>query len=814
MSSRRTITVGAVSATVTLAVLAGVAWAWWIPNAVRERFAEAAARRGLTAEVATVGVSFTDVTLEGIHITGRRALSVDVETLGTGVGLLALSSDGAAAIRNLRVDGVHVSVDLDDPGLPRVLADLRGSGAEGPATASARTIVLEGVAIAARDRDGTLIRADGGRAVVSPEGVVRAWLGPAELAMGEDDGLRLESTEVRLRHAEERGWQIEAGTAHGVAIHYRERSGEERSPLWERLRRHASSVTRALSTEAAPPDPVAREDASDDESAGTRVVRVLEALGPRIAAGADLRLEDLSVTARGEEGRERPVLRELEAQLGRLPNDRYRFEGSGRPARGGRLGWDLTVEPERLLAVGNVNFQRLPFVLLVPFLPGLPWHRPEDARVSGELTIRGEGAARVHLEGNGQLEDLALSSPRIAPGPVQRIGLSLSGSADWIPLERRLEIEGAEIGVGEARAVVSGSLEWPEDHYLVDLRATLPPTDCNTAVAAIPADLLAETAAFTFTGRIGGQVVTRIDSRDLEATVLDIRIANGCVFTTAPGTADVERFRGPFVHRVVEPDGTTFEMESGPGSESWTPITRISPFLVQAVLGHEDSGFFRHSGFSVPSIRLALIRNLTEGRYVYGASTITMQLVKNVFLHREKTLARKVQEVLLTWWIESVMAKDQILELYLNVIEYGPQIYGIRAAAQHYFGRLPSELGPAESAYLASILPNPKGFHSHWESDALPDRFRRRVERFLHTLGSRGRFDQAAVEQGLEQLEHFEFHRVGEPLPPEPEQRGHAAPLPITTEDALDSAWEDELGPDDPDADDDRGEGAFDEGDF
>ena len=122
----------------------------------------------------------------------------------------------------------------------------------------------------------------------------------------------------------------------------------------------------------------------------------------------------------------------------------------------------------------------------------------------------------------------------------------------------------------------------------------------------------------------------------------------------------------------------------------------ISPYFVHAVLAHEDAGFFSHHGFSEMHIRSALIRNLQEGRYVVGASTITMQLVKNVFLHREKTLARKIQEVLLTWWIERVMPKRDILELYLNVIEYGPGIYGIRRGARHYFNRLPAQLSPAE----------------------------------------------------------------------------------------------------------------------
>ncbi|RZO49060.1 MAG: DUF748 domain-containing protein, partial [Sandaracinaceae bacterium] len=503
-----------------------------------------------------------------------------------------------------------------------------------------------------------------------------------------------------------------------------------------------------------------------DEPAG--LAALIDLIRPRLAVGALIRLEGISVVASGD--RDRRVLRELEAELEVLPGGRYRLEGSGRPGRGGRLGWNLTVDPGALRAEGDLDFQRLPFVLLVPFLPRLPWHEAEDTRVSGELSIDGEGASRIHLEGQVSIDDLALSSPRIAPNPVERIALSIQGSADWVPLDRRLEIESAELGLGQARVNLTGALEWPADHYRVDVRATLPPTDCDLAVGAIPADLLAELSGFTFTGRIGGQLLLRVDSRDLGATRLRVHVANGCIFDTAPAIADVRRFEAPFIHRVVEPDGGAFEMETGPGTLEWTPITRISPYFIQAVLGHEDAGFYQHSGFSVSSIERALVRNLEAGRYVYGASTITMQLVKNVFLHREKTLARKVQEVLLTWWIESIMEKDQILELYLNVIEYGPRVYGIRAAAMHYFGRIPAELGPAESAYLATILPNPKAFHEHWEEGMIPERHRRRVERFVNTLEARDRFSQSDASSARADLPELRFHRPGDPLPARREQ--------------------------------------------
>lgn len=841
MPSRRRIAIGAGITLVLTSVLVAGAWWWWIPAAVRERVAAAAARRGLEASVADVELGLTEVRLDGVRLTGGDgALVVRVARVDPHAGPFALASGGTGAIRELRLTDVRVSADLDDPRLEAALGALRGEGdaAEASARSGGRAIHVAGLAVALRDRDGTLLDVERGQARLSAEGTLRVSLGPLAIAPGEPDRVSIGGATARLERSES-GWRIAAAALEEAEVRYLERESDARSPIWARLRRHADRIGRmaglgdaheaessAATADVPPPEddspgddsalpaiaadeaPAPRDAVSEEgepaaagtRSAPARLVRALEALHPRLTADAAITLEGLSVTAHEGDG-ERPVLRELEAEVRARPEGRYRLEGSGRPGRGGRLGWDLTVDPTALRAEGRVDFQRLPFVLLVPVLPRLPWYHPEDTRLSGELTIRGEaGGSSMHLAGEVAVEDLALSSPRIAPSPVRRIALFLSGEADWIPLDRRLEIERMQLGLGEARANLSGSLEWPEDHYRLDLRATLPPTDCNAAVGAIPADLLAEATAFTFTGRIGGQVVARVDSRDLDDTVLTIHVANGCHFETAPGMADVRRFEAPFTHRVVEPDGTTFEMETGPGTLSWTPLSEISPFLIQAVLGHEDGGFFRHGGFSPSSIRVALVRNLRAGRYVYGASTITMQLVKNVFLHREKTLARKVQEVLLTWWLESVMDKARILELYLNVIEYGPQVYGIRAAAQHYFGRSPAELGPAESAYLATILPNPKAYHSHWEEDALPERHRRRIARFLHALGNRERFDEAAVSYALERLEAFDFHHPDEPLPAPPtEPRGQAAPLPIEGRpDALDAAWEEALGPDDP----------------
>ena len=801
-----------------------IGWLVWLPSEVEERVRDAAARRGLIATIEGVSLGFSSVDLEGLEVRANNGgLRARLEEVSVGAGVIALATDGTAAAQRIEVHGARVQIDLAEPGLVRALETLRGERDENETAATperGRELSVQDLALEVRDHQGVLATIDGAEAHYH-EGFEVSL---PTVTIGESrEGATLRDARLSLSRDDAGAWQLARAELGEAALHYPERGEDEPEQLWERIRRHAALFSDdqddaerdpadaepadAEPADAEPTDPPPAEQEPPTSGPLADIAgRLLVLTRGRVAPGARASVRRLSVSLSTEDG-ERPVLRELEAEVSRLDDDGYHLEGSGRPGRGGRLGWDMTVYPETLRAEGSLDFQRVPFVLVVPFLPTLPWHQPEDARLSGAVEIQGDGPSRIHVEGTAAIEDLALSSPRVAPEPVRRIAAAVEGEADWNPLQRRLEVPRAQLTMGAATAHLRGAIEMPAEYLAVDLRATLPPTDCNDAVGAIPPDLLADLAAFTYSGQIGGRAVVSLDTRDLDATTLDIDIADACVFHTAPALADVTRFDGPFVHRVLEPDGTSFEMETGPGTLGWTPIGQMSPFFIHAVLGHEDGGFFRHSGFATHAIRLALIRNVRAGRYVYGASTITMQLVKNVFLHREKTLARKLQEVLLTWWVEHVMDKRRILELYLNVIEYGPDVYGIRAAAHHYFGRPPADLGPAESAYLATILPNPPRFHSHYESDHIPDSHRRRVARFLRTLGSRGRYDTAAVERGIEELASLVFYRPGQPLPPRVEDdedeppRGGTRELPFGTS-VAGATWDDPDGPfDDADAD-------------
>jgi monofunctional biosynthetic peptidoglycan transglycosylase len=143
----------------------------------------------------------------------------------------------------------------------------------------------------------------------------------------------------------------------------------------------------------------------------------------------------------------------------------------------------------------------------------------------------------------------------------------------------------------------------------------------------------------------------------------------------------------------------------------WVPFSNISPYLVKAVLIAEDDKFWRHEGFDYEAIEKAIEKDLKAKRFKFGGSTISQQLARNLYLSPAKNLLRKMREAIITWRMEKVLSKRRMLELYLNLVEWGDGIFGIEAASRHYYGKPSAELSPEEAAKLASVLPNPRRYN-------------------------------------------------------------------------------------------------------
>jgi monofunctional biosynthetic peptidoglycan transglycosylase len=152
---------------------------------------------------------------------------------------------------------------------------------------------------------------------------------------------------------------------------------------------------------------------------------------------------------------------------------------------------------------------------------------------------------------------------------------------------------------------------------------------------------------------------------------------------------------------------------SKPIQHKWRDYDEISDYVKRAVVTSEDGKFMHHHGFDWEGMQFALERNQDKGKVVAGGSTISQQLAKNLFLYNKRSFIRKGQEAVATWMMERMWSKQRILEVYLNSVEFGENIYGVEAATQHYFGKSARSLTRDQAVFLAAILPNPKYYQDH-----------------------------------------------------------------------------------------------------
>ncbi|MGZ3460897.1 MAG: transglycosylase domain-containing protein, partial [Archangium sp.] len=388
-----------------------------------------------------------------------------------------------------------------------------------------------------------------------------------------------------------------------------------------------------------------------------------------------------------------------------------------------------------------------------------------------------EGEARVDPSGatlSVAMTGLSVSSPQLAPEPVGPLAFSAEGRAHWDLVRRRVELESLRLTVGEhceARVEVHGEATWSGAPHF-SIRAELQPLSFEQAMAALPAALVPGTELARQEGHfqaslaLSGPLHSR---RDWEVTAsLDLS-----ELKRSAREGPLAWLREPFDYRPLTADGRGRQLRIGPGNPSYVPLAEIPRPLVRAVLRSEDAAFWVHRGFDFDSLRRILLT--PEDDKVRGGSTLTQQLAKNLFLSREKTYARKVKEAFLTLGLEASVPKERLLEVYLNIIEWGPELYGLGEAARHYFGKDARELSIRESAFLATIIPNPVRYHVYCVRGALSDTWKKNVDDLLTELYEGGDISEAEYQEALAAPLVFEGHH-GSQQPPDEETPTRALP--------------------------------------
>ena len=242
------------------------------------------------------------------------------------------------------------------------------------------------------------------------------------------------------------------------------------------------------------------------------------------------------------------------------------------------------------------------------------------------------------------------------------------------------------------------------------------------------------------TGHLSYRFLLDLDFNAVDSLILESSLKKRKDFQIlAYGNTDLRKMNSPFEYTAYEQGEPVRRFEVGPSNPSFRPYNAISRYLPLAIMQSEDAGFFQHSGFIPSAIQESLIQDIKERRFARGGSTISMQLVKNVFLSRNKTIARKLEEILIVWLIENnrLTSKERMFEVYLNIAEWGPLIYGATEAAHFYFAKEPSQLNLAECIFMASIIPKPKHVRSCFDGLTLKSYYNEFFKIIIERLISR-----------------------------------------------------------------------------
>lgn len=236
--------------------------------------------------------------------------------------------------------------------------------------------------------------------------------------------------------------------------------------------------------------------------------------------------------------------------------------------------------------------------------------------------------------------------------------------------------------------------------------------EAQTLFDALPKGLFSNLEGMETSGKLSYRLLFDLDMSQIDSLKFSSSMDKCDFAIVQQGKTDFTSVNRPFTYNAYDHGEVDASFVVGETNPDFVHLDSISPYLRHAILYSEDGFFFSHKGFLETAMNAALVKDIKEHRFARGGSTISMQLVKNLWLSREKNLFRKMEEALIVWLVENnrLVSKSRMYEIYLNIIEWGPHIYGARQASHFYFSKEPSELTPEEAIFMASIIPRPKKF--------------------------------------------------------------------------------------------------------
>jgi len=383
--------------------------------------------------------------------------------------------------------------------------------------------------------------------------------------------------------------------------------------------------------------------------------------------------------------------------------------------------WDCrfagSSDPKKRLLAFKLSPLRAGDTIVIPFITRQWGARAGFDSVDVRLKSGGLRRGVLHLDGQLAVSGLTLNYPRIAVEDVflnnARVDYALHIGRDFIELDRPTRVSCNKLSFHPYLRFNSR----PARQLTLEIDRTAFKAD--DFFSSLPAGLFTRLAGIQTSGELAYRLNFFIDFARPESVRLESDLEKRGFKIERFGSVDFRAVNEPFVYTVYEKDRVLRTFMVGPENPDFRTLEKISPFLRNAVLISEDGAFFEHKGFLLEHIKKSIAANLKERRFVRGASTITMQLVKNLYLERQKTIARKMEEMIITWLIEEnrLVPKERMYEIYLNVIEWGPGVNGAQGAARFYFDKDVEDLTLAEAIFMASIIPRPNHFMDSFDQD-------------------------------------------------------------------------------------------------
>jgi hypothetical protein len=275
-----------------------------------------------------------------------------------------------------------------------------------------------------------------------------------------------------------------------------------------------------------------------------------------------------------------------------------------------------------------------------------------------------------------------------------------------------------------------------EEDTVYSLKMRIPKMKAQEFVTSLPQGLFSHFEGMEIEGNFAYDLNYKYIKNKPNQLVFESKLKKENLRILKYGQANLAKLNSEFTYRAIENEVPQRPIVVGISNPLFTPLDRISPYLQKCVLTSEDPSFFSHRGFINEAFKQSILKNIRTKKFSRGASTISMQLVKNVFLTREKTLSRKLEEILLVYILENnrIASKQRMLEVYFNVIEWGPNVYGIAEASQFYFNKKPLDLNLRECLFLAAIVPKPKKFMYQFDSEGFLKSRANKQQSFIRNL--------------------------------------------------------------------------------